>query len=97
MDLPVRGDNLLSVNRKGPAGKIGHTAAGFFEDDEAGGGIPGMEIHFPEPVAAASSARIACVGYRSRMPRMMSASLSLSATVTRFARPLNSICLSRPM
>src|SRR6059036_3707825 len=53
MDLSVRGDDLLSINREGAIGKIRHTAAGFFEDDEAGGGVPGVEIHFPETVAAA--------------------------------------------
>src|SRR5207249_4359874 len=53
MDFAIRSDDLFAVNGKWTAREIGHTAAGFFEDDEAGGGIPGMEIHFPETVAAA--------------------------------------------
>src|SRR5437016_10347164 len=53
MDSPVRGDDLLSIHREWTAREIRHAAASFFEDDEAGGGVPGVEIHFPETVAAA--------------------------------------------
>src|SRR5438093_813718 len=56
-----------------------------------------IHLEGPAPDAPDSSARMACFGYRSRMRRIMSASLSLSAIVTRLALPLSSTCFSPAM
>src|SRR5437773_2632937 len=53
MDFAIRSDDLFAINGKWTAGEVRHAATGFFEDDEAGGGVRGVEIHFPVTVAAA--------------------------------------------
>jgi len=63
--------------------------------------VPVERIDDPFVLATAGSTGFfgedGVIGYRCRMRLMMRASLSLSAAVTRFARPLNSTCFSRPI
>src|SRR5262249_48922593 len=50
VDPAVGGDDLFSVDREWVAREIRDAAAGLFENHKAGGGIPGMEVHFPKAV-----------------------------------------------
>jgi hypothetical protein len=53
VNLTVRSYDFLYVNRKRLSREIRNPAAGFLENDEAGGRIPRMKIQFPEAVAPA--------------------------------------------
>ena len=55
MQLPVRRENLLHVNRKRPALEIRNSPARFFQNDPASSGIPRLKVQFPKPVQPARS------------------------------------------
>src|SRR5437870_9965265 len=53
MDLAIRREDLFAVDREIAACKVRHSSAGFLQDHQAGGGVPGVQIHFPKAIDAA--------------------------------------------
>src|SRR6185436_8771805 len=53
MDLSIRREDFFAVYREIAAPKVRHSSAGFLQDHRTRGGIPGVQIHFPEAIDAA--------------------------------------------
>src|SRR5713226_326783 len=53
VDEAVSGENDGAAELVWISGKIAHSAAGFFDQQDAGGGVPLLETKFPETVEAA--------------------------------------------
>ena len=53
VDEAVGGEDDGAAELIGISGEIGDFATGFFDEEDSGGGVPGLEAEFPETVEAA--------------------------------------------
>ena len=54
VDEAVGGEDFAAVELEVIAGEIGHAASGFFHKQNAGRGVPGVEIELPKALETAS-------------------------------------------
>ena len=53
MEVAVGGDHAPAALAGGVSLKVAGAAAGFFDEEDSGGDIPGLEFEFPEGIKAA--------------------------------------------
>src|SRR5208337_121646 len=73
MDKAIASLYFAAVNPKRRPVKAGHQTAGFLDQEHAGGGVPGIEVEFPEAVIAAAGDIDQVEGRRSRTPHTVRA------------------------